>query len=290
MPRKPAADKDELLAHPIIIRVNGATYKRLEKLLEQSSCKSIGEVARKILTGGRINCFYRDVSLNGPMDKMGFYARGENDSSGSGGISAMAEKMGFGGVAENAKTEEINAKLAALDREINSPSVDIGGGKSAGYAQPLKQNDTGMKTDVDRLEMLMNSMKQDKGSDPEIEQMNEMLEKLLDIQNPAKAQQKLVSKIYGDAVEREFLAVPAEVADGMPGLSAPDAVLGDVASGGAVDALGGISVYGMDGIKGQVAGAGIDAAKRLFSRKVKVVRVKLKAGQKVLLRNNSRER
>jgi len=72
----------------------------------------------------------------------------------------------------------------------------------------------------------------------------------------------------------------------MPGLWAPDAVFGDVASAGAVDALGGISVYGMDGISAQVAGAGIDAAKSLFSRKVRVVRVKLKSGEKVLLRNN----
>jgi len=66
MPRKPVADKDELLVRPIILRVNGATYKRLEKLVAESSCK----VARKILTGGRINCFYRDVSLHGPMEEL----------------------------------------------------------------------------------------------------------------------------------------------------------------------------------------------------------------------------
>lgn len=313
--------------------------------------------SKDVVTSKGINTALPDADFKTeePVDKMGFYARGEKDSSGSGGISATAEKMGFGDAAENEKTEEINAKLAALNREINSPPVDIGSGKGAAYSQAQKQNDAGMKTDVDRLEMLMNSMSQDKGSDPEMEQMNQMLEKLLDIQNPARAQQKLVSKIYGDEVEREFLAVPAELADGgkvvqgstirlllldsvvlknvvvpkghevfglcrlvnqrllldiksirldeliipveltmygldgMPGLSAPDAVLGDVASGGAVDALGGISVYGMDGITGQMAGAGIDAAKSLFSRKVKVVRVKLKAGKKVLLRNNRPE-
>lgn len=287
-----------------------------------------------------------------PVDKMGFYARREKDTSGSNGVSGMTEKMGFNGGADDHKTAEINAKLAQLNKEMNSPPVELGDGKSSASSQAPNKNDEGMRTDVDRLELLMKSMKAEKGSDPEMEQMNAMLEKLLDIQNPARAQQKVVSKIYGDGAEKEFLAVPAELADGgkvvqgstirlrlldsvvlknvvipkghfvfglcrlvnqrllldiksirlgeliipveltmygmdgMPGLSAPDAVFGDVASGGAVDAVGGISVYGMDGVAGQVAGAGIDAAKSLFSRKVRVVRVKLKSGDKVLLRNN----
>jgi hypothetical protein len=291
-----------------------------------------------------------------PVDKMGFYAKGEKDTSGSNGISGLAGKMGFGGTVENEKTAEISAKLAALNKEINSAPADIGGGKSTASSQAPKNNSGNISGDVDRLEMLMKSMKADKGSDPEMEQMNAMLEKLLDIQNPARAQQKVIGKIYGEGIEKEFLAVPAEIAssgkvvqgstirlklldsvvlkniivpkghevfglcrlvnqrllldiksirlkeliipveltmyglDGMPGLEAKDAVFGDVASGGAVDAVGGISVYGLDGIGGQVAGAGIDAAKSLFSRKVRVVRVKLKAGEKVLLRNNRPEK
>ncbi|MEJ5996624.1 conjugative transposon protein TraM [Pedobacter sp. Du54] len=292
-----------------------------------------------------------------PVDKMGFYAKGEKDTSGSNGISGLAGKMGFNG-AEDAKTAEINTKLAALNKEINSPpeSVTMGGAKSSASSQAQKNSNGNISGDVDRLEMLMKSMKQDMGADPEMEQMNAMLEKLLDIQNPGRAQQKVVAKIYGDGAEKEFLAVPAEIAssgkavqgstirlrlldsvvlknvvipkghevfglcrlvnqrllldiksirlkeliipveltmygmDGMPGLEAKDAVFGDVASGGAVDAVGGISVYGLDGIGGQVAGAGIDAAKSLFSRKVRVVRVKLKAGEKVLLRNNRPEK
>jgi len=287
-----------------------------------------------------------------PVDKMGFYARGEKDTSGSDGISLMAQNMGFGNVAVDGKTAEITAKLAALDREINSPAADIDGSKSTAYSPAPKTGALGISDDVDRLEMLMKSMKADQGTDPEMEQLNAMLEKLLDIQQPGRSQQKVVSKIYGDGPQKEFLAVPAEIADGgkvvqgstirlrlldtvvlqdvtvpkghfvyglcrlvnqrllldiktirlgeliipveltmygmdgMPGLWAPDAVFGDVASAGAVDALGGISVYGMDGISAQVAGAGIDAAKSLFSRKVRVVRVKLKSGEKVLLRNN----
>ncbi|TCC88585.1 conjugative transposon protein TraM [Pedobacter frigiditerrae] len=293
-----------------------------------------------------------DFKSEDPADKMGFYEKGAKDTAGSAGAGSMADRMGFKASVEDERTAEINAKLAQLNREINSPPVEAGGGKSYASSSAPKKDDAGMNSDVDRLEMLMKSMKADKGADPEMEQMNSMLEKLLDIQNPARAQQKVVGKIYGDLADREFLAVPAEIADagkvvqgstirlrlldsvvlknvvvpkghevfglcrlvnqrllldikhirlgnaivpveltmygldGMPGLAAPDAVFGEVASGGAVDAVGGISVYGMEGIAGQVAGAGIDAAKSLFSRKVKVVRVKLHAGEKVLLRNN----
>ncbi len=70
MARKPIADKEELLVHLVTIRVSGATLKRLEKILSESSCRSIGEVARKILNKERINCFYRDASMSGPMEEL----------------------------------------------------------------------------------------------------------------------------------------------------------------------------------------------------------------------------
>lgn len=75
--------------------------------------------------------------------------------------------------------------------------------------------------------------------------------------------------------------------DGMPGLYAPEAELADAAGSGADDALRSIGMYGVDNsIATQVAGAGIDAAKSLFSKKIKKIKVKLESGQPVLLRNN----
>jgi len=70
MPRKPAANPEELSIHPISLRVDQLTYSCLEKVLSESNCKSIGEVARKILTRSPVKCFYRDVSLNGPMEEL----------------------------------------------------------------------------------------------------------------------------------------------------------------------------------------------------------------------------
>ncbi len=70
MGRKKAYDQDSLLKHLIRTRVDDRTYKRLEKLINDSDCRSIGEVARKILSNEQIKCFYRDVSLSGPMEEL----------------------------------------------------------------------------------------------------------------------------------------------------------------------------------------------------------------------------
>lgn len=70
MVRKKAANQQELLTHPIRTRVTEAVYKRLEKLKQESDCRSVGETARKILSNEKINCFYRDISLNAPMEEM----------------------------------------------------------------------------------------------------------------------------------------------------------------------------------------------------------------------------
>lgn len=75
--------------------------------------------------------------------------------------------------------------------------------------------------------------------------------------------------------------------DGMIGINAPDAELSEAAGDGLNDALQGVQILSMDQSLGvQAAGAGIDAAKSLLGRKVKRIRVKLKAGQQLLLRNN----
>lgn len=70
MGRKKAKNQDELLVHLLRVRVSEATMKRMEKLLAESSCRSIGEVGRKLLSRERINCFYRDASLAGPMEEL----------------------------------------------------------------------------------------------------------------------------------------------------------------------------------------------------------------------------
>lgn len=70
MSRKKTKHPDQLLTHPIIVRVNENTFKRLEKLHSQSNCQSIGEVARNILSKERILMLTRDVGMNLPMEEL----------------------------------------------------------------------------------------------------------------------------------------------------------------------------------------------------------------------------
>ena len=58
------------LMHPIRTRVNSKTYQRLKSLLQNSTCQSMGELARKLITREKINCFYKDVTMDAPMEEL----------------------------------------------------------------------------------------------------------------------------------------------------------------------------------------------------------------------------
>src|SRR5690606_23833065 len=68
--RKKTRNRESLLTRSIIIRVNEGLFKRLEKLQRESDCSSVAEVVRRIISRRRINCFYRDISMNGPMEEL----------------------------------------------------------------------------------------------------------------------------------------------------------------------------------------------------------------------------
>jgi len=70
MPRKKLPNPEEILSHPIILRVTAAAFERLQKIQKDSNCGSVGEVARKILSNEKIVMLYKDISMNGPMEEM----------------------------------------------------------------------------------------------------------------------------------------------------------------------------------------------------------------------------
>jgi len=75
--------------------------------------------------------------------------------------------------------------------------------------------------------------------------------------------------------------------DGMPGIPAPEAELGGAAGNGADDAVQSMQLLSMDASLGaQAAAGGINAAKGLFSKKIKKIKVKLKDAYPVLLKVN----
>jgi hypothetical protein len=74
--------------------------------------------------------------------------------------------------------------------------------------------------------------------------------------------------------------------DGLPGIHIPGMLSRDVAKESADEGVNGLNLTTYDPSLGaQAASAGVQAAKSLFSRKVRLVRVSLRAGYQVLLRN-----
>jgi conjugative transposon TraM protein len=284
---------------------------------------------------------------------------------------------------------KVKNRLAALEQALNSPQEASGNGDPYGYNRP----DASMGNDIDRLEAMMRSMSEGNGNDPEMRQLNGMLENILDIQNPGRAQEKLreqsqnnKGRVYAvnrpqeqttanvlsgatgyplnaegnafyDISESQAatdtllqIAIPAVVnetqtlvsgatlkmrltepvyingvlipagtfvsgncsvdgerlrievsgirsgknlfpvamsaydLDAIEGIRIPGAISRDAAKEGADRALQSVQLMGMDpSIGAQAAGAGIEAAKGLFGKKAKLVRVTVKAGHPVLL-------
>jgi len=295
-----------------------------------------------------------------PADKMAFYEQADRDSAtrGSASLSRMSENLGFKN-SQDEQTGEISLKLEALKREIDRPAENAGGvsgvaGIRSGYGASATAGSGNMKNDVDRLEALMKMMVENKnaGEDPEMKQLNAMMENIIDIQHPERVKQKMavVKKVNTDSL---FKAIPAVIAsdkkvvqgatiklllldtlrvngvlipkghelfgackitnqrllldikqirlgnaiipsdlslysyDGMLGLDAPEAVLNETVNDGAGNAVGQVALNTFDqSLVTQVAGAGIDAAKSMLTKKLRKIKVKLKGGQAVLLRDN----
>lgn len=70
MPRKKSSHPEQLLTHRIRTRVTEAHYERLEKICKNSDCRSVGEVARKILSAEKITVFHKDMTMNATMEEL----------------------------------------------------------------------------------------------------------------------------------------------------------------------------------------------------------------------------
>lgn len=297
----------------------------------------------------------------------------------------------------NSHTDKIYRKLEELDREMNKPMTTQGGdGSYDSYSRPASGGRTTVNSaDIDRLEQMMQMMNQSSEDDPELKQLNGMLENILDMQHPGRVQEKLrktsearrgrvfavgtkvkantvslletsgtdddytngfysldngtavgmpqnavqavihetqtlvngstvklritndvfingihIPKdnfVFGTAAlngERLNIKIgsiryknalfPVELAvydmDGLDGIYIPGAITRDVSKESADRSLQTIGLSSVDpSWQAQAAGAGIEAAKTLFSKKVKLVKVTVKAGYRVLLRDEKQK-
>jgi conjugative transposon TraM protein len=329
---------------------------------------------------------YKNLTLSEPSDYL----------SGQSGVQELPEKRGlnnslYGSGGYNDPNEEkIYRKLAELDKEMNKP-VNTTTEASYDYAKNtsnIKAATVGSEN-IDRLEQMMDMMNQSNEEDPELQQLNGMLEKILDVQHPERVQEKLrqtsqerkdqvfavsakaddipvslldANQISGSQlngfysldneknIEQEQNAIravihetqtvvdgstvklrlindifingvripkdhflfgiaslngerlsikiksivynnslfPVELSvydmDGLDGIYIPGAITRDVAKQSADRSMQTIGLTSLDPSWGaQAAGAGIEAARTLFSKKVKLVKVTVKAGYQVLL-------
>jgi len=249
-----------------------------------------------------------------------------------------------GGTGQTANEVQVYQKLAQLQTAINKPVQPAKGNPDlsiAGNSAPGK----------------LQQINQQKSEDPELKQMNGLLEKIMDIQHPDRVKEKadpqakelenkrfkaipavidgkqkitqgtvvrlklldtvtingqLIPKgqlIYGSGelynqrltmnikiIRLGMIILPVDLTvfdmtDGLEGICVPEAVTGDAVKDGATSGVQGLEFMSLDPSVGtQLAGAGVNAAKGLFTKKVKRIKAKLKDGYALLLRDNKKLR
>lgn len=103
------------------------------------------------------------------------------------------------------------------------------------------------------------------------------------------ANQRLLVTIRNIRLDTQIIPVDMTVfsEDGMAGIPAPEAVLNDIATENADQTLQSMQIMSMDqSLAAQAAAGGINAAKDLFSKKVKKIKVKLTDQYPVLIKIN----
>ncbi|PWS33324.1 conjugative transposon protein TraM [Pedobacter paludis] len=153
-----------------------------------------------------------------PLDKMAYYEQAKRDSlkADTSKLAFAAEKLGFGSSGaggSNAELQErkINEKLLAINQAIAAPSPVQAVGAGVNLPKYPVSNNAPLSKDVDRLELLMKGMSSAKESDPELEQLGAMMDKLLVLQNPELAGRMLKKEAVSVLPDSVFRAVPAEV-------------------------------------------------------------------------------
>ena len=86
---------------------------------------------------------------------------------------------------------KVYSKLAQLNDAMNKSATSQTNNADNTDVPNQVTNASVNSNDVDRLEQMMNTMNQKDGADPEMQQLNGMLEKILDIQHPDRVQESL---------------------------------------------------------------------------------------------------
>lgn len=310
-----------------------------------------------------------DFSKEKPQSKLDLYEQARQDSIKrardleSRATIANSISDGF----TDPQEQRVMEKLALLEDELNRPLDETP--QTARAIPTLERQSVPMmpdtEADIERLERMMENLyREDPTEDAELDQLNGMLERILDIQHPGRIHEKLMEQslankestypvnlagdtlphngiravihrdqeaVNGSSIQLRLLdsiyvngrLIPANSfvhgtcavggerltitvrtlrhgnsilpvsltvydMDGMQGLYAPGALTRDAAAQGGNDAIQGMQLMSLDpSLAAQAATAGVNAAKGLFSRRIKQIKVKAKAGYTLLLRDDN---
>src|ERR1035437_10284590 len=291
-----------------------------------------------------------------------------------------------------ANEQRIYQKINEINKQINQSDNTSTSSNNLNQSVPTSENNEQFSKEVDRLQDMMQLMNDNPEVDPEMQQLNGTLEKILDIQHPDRVREKLKEKSLKNKeqvfiiskqsaknnislldtsksrlnTENRFYSLEKEInteeqntveavvhqtqtlvngavvkmrllnniyingslvakgnfvfgiaqlnderleisinsirnnnslfpvklevfdMDGLPGIYIPGAISRDVAKQSTDNSLQLMELTSMDpSFKAQAAATGINAAKSLLSKKVKQVKVIVKAGYRLLLRDKS---
>lgn len=100
--------------------------------------------------------------------------------------------------------ERVNNKLEELYREMNKPVVKP---RAEDLEVLSSASDPQFSSDVEKLEQLMEMMNDNDASDPEMQQIESMLDKILDVQHPERVKERL--KAQSEQSKRHVFSVEA---------------------------------------------------------------------------------
>lgn len=280
----------------------------------------------------------------------------------------------------NQAEEKLMQKLAELNKAISQPETKSVKTDDYSYSTNGLERNPELNSNVDRLENMMQSLNQPGDSDPELDKLSDMMDKILDIQHPERIKDQIKekplrqkadvftisNKSLGDTIANGFYSLDTETEaiksnaitaivnenqvlvsgsaiklrltsdayikevkkpagsfvfgiasldgerlnieinsirinnslypvklevydmDGLPGIYIPGAINRDVAKQSADHSLQTMQLTSLDpSIAAQATAAGISTVKNLLSKKVKLVKVMVKSGYKVLLKDKS---
>lgn len=97
---------------------------------------------------------------------------------------------------------EVQQKLTSLQKAVDRPAPPVQRASAVPISRPERPS---LDADLDRLEQMMQSMSAPAAQDPELQQIDGMLEKILDVQHPERVRQKL--EAYRDQRQGKTFAV-----------------------------------------------------------------------------------